>query len=138
MTTTGEQASQGAIGGASNEIGSAYRAGVAAQVIVAALTNGQVPEFLSARHEASFASDADSVPTHISLETDNPTDDINVTLADGSRILIQAKATGNFPVLKTVLTAQWIPSLVASHGVVPTGMVKKRMRNSFYLPSLPG
>lgn len=123
MKNAAEQSTSGSVGGASNEVGSGHRAGVAAHIVVAALTGGKVPELLSVGHESSLASDSERIPSQISLETDDPTDDINVTLVDGSRILIQAKVSGSFALLKNVLTEQWIPSLQQDSSERPLSLV---------------
>ncbi|MBT2501665.1 NACHT domain-containing protein [Curtobacterium sp. ISL-83] len=77
-------ARRGLRGGAANEAGSLHRAGVAAFFAAAALT-GQPVGGLDA---------SSGIPTEVALETDSPTDDIEVVFRDGSKWFVQAKRRG--------------------------------------------
>jgi hypothetical protein len=93
---------RGALGGAANEVGSLHRGGVAALIAVHGLRGEPVPWL------ASGAS-----PSRILLEADVHVDDILVDLEDGTRALIQAKASSGTgkPFEDTV--AQWCRAIVS-------------------------
>lgn len=82
-------------GGASNELGSDHRAGVAAYLAVAGM------------YAEKVAPDLEAVPTAIDLETTDATDDIRCEMSDGTTWFIQAKVRGTLaePFRKTA--AQW-------------------------------
>jgi len=82
-------------GGASNELGSDHRAGVAAYLAVAGMYAERV------------VPDLEAVPTAIDLETTDATDDIRCEMSDGTTWFIQAKVRGSLaePFRKTA--AQW-------------------------------
>ena len=74
--------SRSAIGGASNEAGAGFRSAVAAWIISHGLRGKNLP---------SLGLVGDAVPVVVALETDDPVDDIAVTLSSGLRALFQAK-----------------------------------------------
>ena len=74
--------SRSAIGGASNEAGAGFRGAVAAWIISHGLRGRSLP---------GLELVGDAVPVVVALETDNPVDDIAVTLSSGFRVLFQAK-----------------------------------------------
>ncbi len=88
-------ARQGMSGGASNELGSDHRAGVAAYLAVAGM------------YAEKVAPDREAVPTAIDLETTDATDDIRCEMSDGTTWFIQAKVRGTLaePFKKTA--TQW-------------------------------
>lgn len=81
--------SRGAVGGASNEAGAAFRSGVAAWIIAHGLQGSDLP---------GLRPDDRGVPDLVSLETDDAVDDIAVTLSNGSKAFFQAKSTISFAV----------------------------------------
>jgi hypothetical protein len=74
--------SRSAIGGASNEAGAGFRGAVAAWIISHGLRGRSLP---------GLGLVGDAVPVVVALETDDPVDDIAVTLSSGFRVLFQAK-----------------------------------------------
>ncbi len=81
-TATRRAPSRGAVSGSANEAGSEYRAGVAAWFVTMGLAGRDV-EGLDLR--PTYAT-----PVIVTLEVDDPVDDIRVTLS-GARALLQAK-----------------------------------------------
>lgn len=88
---------RGLRGGAANEAGSLHRAGVAAFFASAALTDQPV----GGRDASS------GIPTEIALETDSPTDDIEVLFRDGSKWFVQAKRRGRMGAPLNGTLRQW-------------------------------
>lgn len=72
---------RGRIGGSSNELGSWHRAGIAAYLAVHGLVDQPVAGF------------TDAVPVSITLEADEPTDDVVATMRDSTQWFIQCKRT---------------------------------------------
>lgn len=88
---------RGLRGGAANEAGSLHRAGVAAFLASAALTDQPV----GGRDASS------GIPIEIALETDSPTDDIEVVFRDGSKWFVQAKRRGRMGAPLSGTLRQW-------------------------------
>jgi len=82
-------------GGAANELGSSHRAGLAAFLASAALSDNSVVEGLS------------KVPTKIDLETSEATDDLRVTMSDGAVWYVQAKYRGQIGKALDDTARQW-------------------------------
>jgi hypothetical protein len=76
--------SRSALGGASDELGSDFRAAVAAYVVCFGLAGRPLP-FPWLRQDES------SIPVLVRLETDAPVDDVYVGLRGGNELFIQAK-----------------------------------------------
>ena len=98
----------GGVGGASNEQGSSHRTGVAAFIMVCGLRGDRLP---------LRGLTAEDVPQSVALETDDPIDDISVTLSGGSQIFIQAKRRLEFGKSLQTTVEQWVriaPSLQKS------------------------
>ena len=79
------RASKSALGGADDEKGSAYRAGVGAVIAAHALRGWHLPGLGLPRET--------SVPENLKVETDDPVDDLGATLHGGGRLFVQAKSS---------------------------------------------
>jgi hypothetical protein len=79
------QASRGAIGGASGDAGVEYRRAVAAYAVAYGLADLPLPGFGFGSHEAMVS--------QVSLETDDPVDDIRIDYVGGTSSFVQAKRT---------------------------------------------
>lgn len=90
----------GSRAGQANEAGSVHRRGVAAYLAAHGLASWGLP---AAGHAVNGPS-----PIGLGFETDQPTDDINCILSDGSRLFVSAKrACGNDRHLKNTVE-QWV------------------------------
>ena len=118
--STEPTASLGVIGGSSNEAGSEYRADVAVELVVAALSGYAASNMLP--HSIRALRNVTAVPTGVYLEVDAPTDDIECTF-EGARALLQVKRTVDIKILQNVLEEQWIPTIISESWTAETALV---------------
>lgn len=125
--TSGEDPSASARGGQNNELGSLYRAGVAAYLAAHALSSQPAPHI--------GLSDEDSMPLVIKVESDEAVDDLLSESDGGGRLLIQAKRTCGMDKQFRKTVDQWVAAVrqgavgTNDHVVLVTRQAKGRLRD---------